>query len=78
MAGASLLQFYARLQGPLCEGIIQINPGKLCRRADFGIDALSQLHSQLRQGMMEEYLTNKTARDARYPIVESQIVASFT
>jgi folate-dependent phosphoribosylglycinamide formyltransferase PurN len=78
MAGASLLQFYARLQGPLCEGISQANLGKLCRRADFGIDALSQLHSQLRQGMMEEYLTNKTARDARYPIVESQIVASFT
>jgi len=69
MAGATLLQQFARWRGPLPEGVRQMGHGKLCRRADFGIDSLRQVQYRLGHGLLEEYLADKTARDARYPIV---------
>lgn len=70
MAGATLLQYFAQLPGPLPVGVLQGGQGKICRRADFGVDSLNRLISHMENGMLKAYLADKTERDARYPIVE--------
>ncbi len=73
MAGAALLQHFARWPDhQLPEGVRQTGHGKLCRRADFSIDALHRVQSLLRRGMLEEYLAHRKARDAKYPIIHVQ------
>jgi methionyl-tRNA formyltransferase len=73
MAGAALLQRYARWPDQqLPEGVRQTGHGKLCRRADFSIDALHRVQSLLRRGMLEEYLAQRQTRDAKFPIIHPQ------
>ncbi|NJM31808.1 MAG: hypothetical protein HC848_01620 [Limnobacter sp.] len=70
LAGAALLQHFAKWQGPLPEGIGQTGKGKLCKRSDFSIESLIALETQLKHGLLKEYLAAKPVRDARYPIVQ--------
>jgi methionyl-tRNA formyltransferase len=44
--------------------------GRMCRRADFGADAVARLRQHLRTGMLPEYLADADRRRAAYPIVE--------
>lgn len=70
MAGAALLQPFARVAGSLPPGVPQAGKGKLCRRADFDKDSLSRVQSRMERGMLKDYLADKASRDAIYPIVE--------
>lgn len=76
MAGAALLQQIVALPGKLPDGALQTGGGKLCRRADFGVDALHTLRSRMDGGMLRDYLARKADRDARYPIVGMQAIHS--
>jgi len=69
MAGTALLQHYGAAGLPLPPGVRQSGQGRLCRRADFGVDSLHELESRMRSGMLHDYLLHKAARDAAYPIV---------
>lgn len=71
-AGSGLLQRYAAMAGPLPAGVRQSGEGRLCRRADFGIEPLHQLKSRFRDGMLDDYLRDRPRRDAAYPIVPPQ------
>jgi folate-dependent phosphoribosylglycinamide formyltransferase PurN len=44
--------------------------GRLCRRRDFNADAVRTMWRQFDTGMMEEYLAQRDARNARFPLVE--------
>lgn len=69
IAGAKLLKQVTLLQLPLPSGAPQTGHGKLCRRADFGIDSLRALKCNMGNGMLQYYLANKSSRDALFPIV---------
>jgi methionyl-tRNA formyltransferase len=71
IAGAALLQWVALLPDPLPVGKSQSKSGKLCRRADFGIEPLRLAQSRMDGGLLRAYLAEKATRDAPYPIVES-------
>jgi folate-dependent phosphoribosylglycinamide formyltransferase PurN len=73
MAGAKLLQQIAQWPVPLPDGVRQTCAGKLCRRADFSIDSLRQVQALMEQHLLSEYLSEKAARDLRYPIVQADV-----
>jgi methionyl-tRNA formyltransferase len=70
IAGATLLQWAAK--PALCwpQGWHQNKSGKLCRRAEFSIESLQQAQYRMAGGLLNDYLADKTKRDARYPIIE--------
>jgi methionyl-tRNA formyltransferase len=47
-----------------------LSRGKLCRRKDFGADAVRTMWSNLEGGMVEDYLADQDARQGAYPIIE--------
>ncbi len=44
--------------------------GKLFKHKDFNAQAVIKMKENFANGMMDEYLKNKPARDTRYPIIE--------
>jgi methionyl-tRNA formyltransferase len=48
----------------------QVSAGRLYQRKHFSADAVRQLRRQFETGMIDEYLQNKAARDARLALVE--------
>lgn len=69
IAGTALLRHFAALTTALPSGQAQTGNGKLCRRADFGPEALHVLQANFKAGMLEEYLGGQPLRDSAYPIV---------
>lgn len=68
MAGTETLCRLAAV-GRLPAGRRQAKGGKLCRRADYTVDALRALQERLAAGMMAEYVRDKPRRDGRFPIL---------
>jgi methionyl-tRNA formyltransferase len=52
--------------------VMQKEGGRLFRSKDFTVEALSTMHRNFGEGMVEEYLQNKERRDSAFPIVELQ------
>ena len=68
--GASLMvDLLSRHRVP--EGRPQVSAGVLCRRGDFTPEAVDELHSRLRSGMLTRYIEDKPRRDRQYPIVDN-------
>ena len=67
MAGTEILCRLAAA-GRLPAGRPQEKGGKLCRRADYTVEALHTLQERLAGGMMAAYARNKPPRDGRFPI----------
>lgn len=49
---------------------------KIYKRADFTDEAVIQLYSQLRSGLVEKYLNEQVERCARVPIIENPTIAA--
>ena len=58
----------AHVASPL-HGVPQASGGRVYRRADFSADAVRRLYANVADGMIDEYLADKAARDARVPLV---------
>ena len=58
----------AHTRAPL-RGVPQAGGGRLYKRADFSADAVRQLYANFEQGMIDEYLGNRSARDAKLSLV---------
>jgi folate-dependent phosphoribosylglycinamide formyltransferase PurN len=50
-------------------GVAQAGEGRLYKRADFSAEAVNRLYANFAAGMIEDYLRNRDARDARVPLV---------
>jgi hypothetical protein len=57
--------------GPL-HAVPQTGTGRLYRRADFSAAAVRRLYQNFDNGMIDRYLTNRAARDARLSLVTPQ------
>lgn len=51
------------------EPVVQPGGGRLYKNADFHVGAVLELRENLATGMIEEYLADRSARQARHPIV---------
>jgi phosphoribosylglycinamide formyltransferase 1 len=58
----------AHAQAPLA-GVSQSGAGRVYKRADFSASAVNQLYANFAGEMLDEYLRNKAARDARLALV---------
>jgi folate-dependent phosphoribosylglycinamide formyltransferase PurN len=54
------------------KGVKQAGAGRLYKRADFSADAVRRLYANFADGMIDEYLRNRDARDAAVPLVRMQ------
>ena len=50
-------------------GVPQAGGGRLYKRADFSADAVTKLYANFEHGMIDEYLRNRSARDAKLSLV---------
>jgi phosphoribosylglycinamide formyltransferase 1 len=64
--------------GPGLATVPQSGAGRLYQRKQFGADAVRQLRRQFETGMIDEYLQNKAARDARLELVELRTAGTPT
>jgi folate-dependent phosphoribosylglycinamide formyltransferase PurN len=64
----------AHARSPL-RGVAQQGDGRLYRRADFSAAAVTRLYENFANGMIEEYLGNRAARDARLALVSMEAQA---
>jgi methionyl-tRNA formyltransferase len=64
----------AHAASPL-RGVPQTGTGRVYARKDFSADAVRQLYANFASGMIEEYLDNRAARDARVPLVPLEVRA---
>jgi folate-dependent phosphoribosylglycinamide formyltransferase PurN len=53
-------------------GIAQMGQGRIYRRADFSAAAVRRLYANFADGMIEEYVDNRAARDARIALVTQE------
>jgi methionyl-tRNA formyltransferase len=60
LAAAALAHARSRLRG-----VDQSGQGRVYKRADFSAAAVQRLYQNFANGMIEEYLSNRTARDAK-------------
>jgi methionyl-tRNA formyltransferase len=58
----------AHAASPL-RGVPQQGDGRVYKRADFSAAAVDRLYSNFANGMIEDYLENRLARDAKVPLV---------
>jgi folate-dependent phosphoribosylglycinamide formyltransferase PurN len=58
----------AHIQAPL-RGVEQARDGRVYRRKDFSASAVERLYANFADGMIDEYLRNRSARDARLSLV---------
>jgi folate-dependent phosphoribosylglycinamide formyltransferase PurN len=58
----------AHTTSPL-SGVVQRGDGRLYKRADFSARAVRQLQENFADGMIEKYLDNRAARDARVTLI---------
>ena len=70
ISGAELVIELLRCYRRFPIGIVQSTKGKLCRRSDFTPDTLVMMQQNFETGMIQNYISNKAERDARYPIVD--------
>lgn len=70
IAGAEMLVAAAltHVEQPL-RGVVQRGTGRVYKRADFTADAVRTLYANFANGMLDDYLLNQPARDARVPLV---------
>lgn len=47
-----------------------LSRGRLCRRRDFNADAVRTMWRQFESGMMAEFLADRQARRAKFPLVQ--------
>lgn len=62
----------AHVRSPM-RGVPQQGSGLVYKRADFSAAAVNRLYANFAAGMIDEYLTHKTARDAKLALVEPEI-----
>lgn len=53
----------------LIRGVPQSGDGRLYTRADFSAAAVNRLYENFASGMIDEYLQNRAARDAKLPLI---------
>lgn len=58
----------AHAASPL-RGVVQEGESRLYKRADFSADAVNRLYANFAGGMVDAYLRNRVARDAKVPLV---------
>ncbi|MGK7873252.1 MAG: formyl transferase [Xenococcaceae cyanobacterium] len=56
------------------ESLLQNQHGKLYQRKDFNANAVKKLYHNFETGMIEEYLNNKTERDAKLELVSLETI----
>jgi methionyl-tRNA formyltransferase len=61
----------AHVRTPL-RGIEQSGPGRVYRRKDFSASAVERLYANFAAGMIDEYLRQRAARDARLSLVTAE------
>jgi folate-dependent phosphoribosylglycinamide formyltransferase PurN len=61
----------AHVRSPL-HGQPQAGEGRVYKRADFSADAVRRLYDNFATGMIDDYLTHKTARDARVTLLQPE------
>ena len=64
----------AHAASPL-RGVPQTGTGRVYARKDFSADAVRRLYANVAEGMIDEYLANRGARDARVPLVPLEVRA---
>ena len=64
----------AHATSPL-RGIVQSGDGRVYRRSDFSAAAVQQLYANFADGMIDAYLQNRAARDARVPLIAMEASA---
>jgi methionyl-tRNA formyltransferase len=64
----------AHAASPL-RGVVQQGGGRLYKRADFSAAAVERLSANFAGGMIDEYLDDRAARDARVPLVTMEAAA---
>ena len=64
----------AHVRAPL-RGILQTGDGRLYRRKDFSARAVERLYANFAAGMIDDYLRNRSARDARLSLVTMEAQA---
>lgn len=62
-----LIQFH---NGEIIPRLLNTSGGKLCLRKDLTKEAVIKLYRNFSEGLINEYLRNKQARDDKYPIYE--------
>jgi hypothetical protein len=53
-------------------GVPQAGEGRLYKRADFSAESVRRLYANFADGMIDEYLDNRTARDAKLSLVSME------
>lgn len=69
-AAAALADTISALQRGQISRVRQSGEGKVYRARDFNPEAVTRMWNNFESGMMERYLADKGAFDAKYPIVE--------
>jgi folate-dependent phosphoribosylglycinamide formyltransferase PurN len=69
-AAAALADAAVALGAGGVRGVQQTGGGRLYKRADFSADAVSRLYANFADGMIDEYLQHRAARDAAVPLVQ--------
>ena len=70
LAAAAIAHAATPLRGVVQEGMVQGGTGRLYKNADFHAGAVEEMWRRLDDGMVADYLAEREARDAAYPIVE--------
>jgi len=65
----------AHASSPLV-GVPQTGDGRVYRRADFTAGAVERLYANFADGMIDEYLASRAARDVRVPLIALEARAS--
>ena len=71
-AGALAAAALAHAQGSSPRGVEQTGDGRVYKRADFSAAAVTRLYANFASGMIDEYLRNRSARDARLSLVSME------
>lgn len=64
LAAAAIAHAVSRLRG-----VVQVGEGRVYKRADFSAAAVKRLYANLADGMIDEYLQNRAARDSKVSLI---------
>jgi folate-dependent phosphoribosylglycinamide formyltransferase PurN len=74
-ATSALVDAALALTGGGVRGVPQTGGGRVYKRADFSAAAVTRLYDNFRDGMIDEYLRNRAARDRALSLVTMEVAA---